>query len=84
MSSSTTATQPNGSDSIPAGSVKRAVQGRRAMAAAMFDRLAEGSRGEPGITRDTYGAGENFGHRVFAETAREAGLEIVQDAAANT
>lgn len=64
--------------------LKRAIAAQRDMALGLFDRLAEGSAGNPGIMRDTYGAGENFGHQVFAQAAHAAGLEIRQDAAVNT
>ncbi|MGH6781719.1 MAG: hydantoinase/carbamoylase family amidase, partial [Sphingomonadaceae bacterium] len=64
--------------------LKRAIAAQREMALGIFVRLAEGSAGNPGIMRDTYGAGENFGHEVFAQAARAAGLEIQHDAAANT
>ncbi|MBN8944829.1 MAG: Zn-dependent hydrolase [Rhizobiales bacterium] len=64
--------------------LKRAIAAQREMALALFARLAEGSAGNPGIIRDTYGTGENFGHEVFAQAARAAGLDIQRDAAANT
>lgn len=51
--------------------------------AALFDRLRDGSRDGDGITRDTYGAGENFAHRLIAERADAMGLEIRRDHAAN-
>lgn len=50
----------------------------------LFDRLAAGSRDEPGITRDPYGPGETFAHRVVVACAAELGLEVRTDAAANT
>jgi N-carbamoyl-L-amino-acid hydrolase len=67
-----------------ASALKQAVRAQRDAALGFFARLAEGSQGEPGITRDTYGAGENFGHAVFADTASAAGLDLQRDAAANT
>ena len=36
------------------------------------------------MTRDTYGAGENHGHDVVINFARQLGLEINRDVAANT
>lgn len=55
------------------------------MAASLFERLAECSRGnEPGITRATYGEGENLAHALVAEVAAEMGLELQRDFAANT
>ncbi|KRE06709.1 Zn-dependent hydrolase [Bosea sp. Root381] len=67
-----------------AEALKQAVRAQRDAALVFFARLAQGSQGHPGITRDTYGAGENFGHAVFADTAAAAGLELQRDAAANT
>lgn len=64
--------------------LKQAVRAQREAARALFARLAEGSQGNPGIMRDTYGAGENFGHAVFADAAAAAGLDLQRDAAANT
>lgn len=61
-----------------------AVAAQRAWVENLFDRLAAGSRDEPGITRDTYGAGENFGHRLLAEHGRARGLSVSHDFAANT
>ncbi|NUU04348.1 Zn-dependent hydrolase [Herbaspirillum robiniae] len=36
-----------------------------------------------GITRDTYGAGEQRAHELMAQTARRLGLEVATDAALN-
>jgi N-carbamoyl-L-amino-acid hydrolase len=69
---------------LAAEALKRAIAAQREMALALFARLDEGSRGDPGIMRDTYGDGENFGHAVFAKAAQDAGLELQRDAAANT
>lgn len=66
------------------GAIKVAVAAQRGMVEALFARLEEGSRGHPGIMRDTYGDGENFGHRVFVEQAEAMGLALKRDAAANT
>jgi len=64
--------------------IRAAVSAQRAVVEDFFARLAEGSRADSGITRDTYGAGENWGHRVLAEYAEKAGLALHRDAAANT
>ncbi|GGF71570.1 Zn-dependent hydrolase [Azorhizobium oxalatiphilum] len=61
-----------------------AVAAQRGWVAELFDRLAAGSQGTPGITRDTYGAGEDFGHRLLVEHGRERGLAIAHDIAANS
>ena len=61
-----------------------AVAAQRGLAERLFGTLAAGSQGHPGIMRDTYGAGEDFGHRVFAEAAAAAGLTVTTDASLNT
>jgi N-carbamoyl-L-amino-acid hydrolase len=60
------------------------VEQQRGLVEGLFDRLAEGSRDEPGITRAPYGPGETFAHGVMAACAADLGLEIHTDAAANT
>lgn len=67
-----------------AAAVREAISGQRDQVEDVFARLAAGSQGEPGITRDTYGEGENFAHRLLADQARACGLEITHDLAANT
>jgi N-carbamoyl-L-amino-acid hydrolase len=64
--------------------IRAAVAAQRGMVERLFATLAAGSQGHPGIMRDTYGAGENFGHRVMVEEASAAGLVVKTDAAANT
>src|SRR5258707_3459583 len=64
--------------------IKAAVASKRGMVETFFARLAEGSCANPGITRDTYGEGENWGHRVLLEHGECAGLQVRSDAAANT
>jgi N-carbamoyl-L-amino-acid hydrolase len=69
----------------PAGdAIRAAVAAQRGWVEDLFARLAAGSRGYPGIMRDTYGEGENFAHRLFAELARERALEVTRDFAANS
>ena len=51
--------------------------------AMLFDELRAGSRDREGITRDTYGAGEQFAHRLIAERAAAVGLQTRRDHAAN-
>jgi beta-ureidopropionase / N-carbamoyl-L-amino-acid hydrolase len=60
------------------------VAGQRRWVEALFERLAAGSRDAPGVTRDTYGPGEDFGHRLLVEHGEARGLEIAADLAANT
>ena len=64
--------------------IRASIGRQRRMAETFLARLAEKSRDEPGITRDTYGAGENWGHEVLAEYGRHAGFQVARDAAANT
>ena len=64
--------------------IKAAIAAQRATVEHLFDRLAQGSQGEPGIMRDTYGAGENFAHRLVAAHGADARLRVSHDAAANT
>lgn len=64
--------------------VASVVRAQRRFVETIFDTLAAGSLGAPGIMRDTYGPGENFAHRVFRETAEATGLHVRTDAAANT
>jgi len=49
----------------------------------LFSRLQRESFDGTGITRASYGAGEQFAHALVAETARGLGLEIARDAALN-
>lgn len=54
------------------------------LATRLFESLRNGSIDAPGITRDTYGAGENFAHGLMRDHALRLGLDIATDAAANT
>jgi beta-ureidopropionase / N-carbamoyl-L-amino-acid hydrolase len=64
-------------------SVAATVAAQAEMAAALFDRLREDGRDEPGITRDSYGAGERRAHATVAAAAERLGLEVIRDSAAN-
>ena len=64
--------------------VRHAVEGLRGWADELFGALEAGSRGDPGIMRDTYGPGENFAHALLADHAVRAGLDVRSDAAGNT
>jgi N-carbamoyl-L-amino-acid hydrolase len=64
--------------------VAKTVAAQRGWVETLFDRLAAGSLDAPGITRDTYGAGEDFGHRLLAEHGAARGLAVSHDFAANT
>ena len=62
-----------------------AVRAQKGEVAALFDALRAGSLDTTGagVTRDTYGPGEQFGYRVIAEQAVAMGLEQRYDHAAN-
>jgi N-carbamoyl-L-amino-acid hydrolase len=51
--------------------------------AALFDELRTQSFDGTGITRDTYGSGEQLAHRTIAARAEAMGLEVSRDHAAN-
>lgn len=57
------------------------------LAARLFARLRQDNDAlhgpDTGITRDTYGAGEERAHALMAQTARTLGLEVRTDAACN-
>lgn len=65
--------------------IRRAVVAQKAQVAKLFDELRAGSLDKSGlgVTRDTYGAGEQFGYRVIEAHARSLGLELQRDHAAN-
>ena len=65
-------------------SIADAVLKQQTLAASLFDALREGTKKGNGIFRDAYGEGENFAHRLMAKTARDLGLGVDHDAAANT
>lgn len=54
-----------------------------ALAERLFDRLRQMSFDGVGITRDTYGEGEQKAHDLVAEVAREKGFLVDRDAALN-
>ncbi|HVT30552.1 MAG TPA: hydantoinase/carbamoylase family amidase [Lacipirellulaceae bacterium] len=64
--------------------ISRVVHANARLAEEIFSTLEAGSRDEPGLTRDTYGAGENFAHGVLADYGKKLNLELKRDAAANT
>jgi N-carbamoyl-L-amino-acid hydrolase len=60
-----------------------AVMSQKPDVAALFDELRAGSRDGGGVTRDTYGPGEQFAHRLIGARAEAMGLETRRDHAAN-
>lgn len=76
----------NASDACPAGlptSFSDAWSHDLPIAAALFDGLAQDGADTPGITRDSYGDGEQRAHSRVAALARDWGLEVKTDAALN-
>lgn len=63
--------------------ILEAVRGQKAFVSALFDELRAGSIDGDGVTRDTFGAGEQFGYRVIEDRATAMGLEIERDHGAN-
>ena len=68
---------------MDSASIREAVAAQRELAGALFDKLREDGRDEPGVSRDPYGAGEQRAHATVAAAAQTLGLEIARDAAAN-
>ncbi|WP_192841349.1 hydantoinase/carbamoylase family amidase [Falsirhodobacter sp. alg1] len=65
--------------------IREAVQNEYAFATAYFDRLTAISTDPAGgITRDTYGPGEDAAHRIMADIAQECGFDLRVDIAGNT
>ena len=61
----------------------RHVDGSMALAQKLFDDLAERTADGGGVTRASYGEGEQLAHDMFAAMAREIGLEVSDDPAGN-
>lgn len=53
------------------------------LARRLFDRLAADTADPPGVTRDTYGAGENAAHDIVRAEAEAMGLDVRVDAVGN-
>lgn len=71
--------------SLSRADIRRAVLAQEKDVSALFDELRAGSLDPigPGVTRDTFGAGEQFGYRVIEAQAEALGLERRYDHAAN-
>ena len=63
--------------------IREAVMSQKPDVATLFDALWAGSRDGEGITRDTYGPGEQFAHQLIAAHAIAIGLETRRDHAGN-
>jgi N-carbamoyl-L-amino-acid hydrolase len=70
---------------VSSSDIRKAVLAQEREVSALFDELRAGSLDKtgPGVTRDTFGAGEQFGYRVIEERARGLRLEQRYDHAAN-
>lgn len=68
-----------------ASDVRRAVLDQKRDVSALFDELRAGSPDPagPGVTRDTFGKGEQFAYGVIERVATGMGLELQRDHAAN-
>ncbi len=69
---------------IAGKTIQAAVARQRQLAEALFGQLAQCSQGPRGITRDTYGAGENAAHEIFCAHGAALGLDLHRDFAANS
>jgi N-carbamoyl-L-amino-acid hydrolase len=63
--------------------IRAAIAASRSFAADLFDRLRRDGCDDPGVTRDTYGPGEQRAHATCAAEAAAMGLTIERDPAAN-
>src|SRR5262245_37202102 len=63
--------------------LRQAVIAQKGDVAALLEVLRAGSSIGEGVTRDTYGSGEQFAHGLIAQRAAVMGLEIHRDHAAN-
>ena len=66
-----------------ASQIADSVRAQKSYVAALFDELRAGSVDENGVTRDTFGPGEEFGYRVISEHAGASGFELESDHGAN-
>jgi N-carbamoyl-L-amino-acid hydrolase len=69
---------------IEVAAIAAAVAEQHGLAAELFDALARGSLDQPGVTRDSYGPGEQRAHATLSQAALRMGLHVEQDFAANT
>jgi N-carbamoyl-L-amino-acid hydrolase len=66
-----------------ADSIRTAVNASRDFAAGLFEQLRQDGTDTAGVTRDTYGPGEQRAHNTCAKVAATMGLTIERDVAAN-
>ncbi|MBN8874682.1 MAG: Zn-dependent hydrolase [Rhodospirillales bacterium] len=70
-------------NSTDPAAIRQAVEAQRGFVTRLFDQLRADGLDEPGVTRDTYGPGEQRGHATATAAAQQLGLAIGHDAAAN-
>lgn len=63
--------------------IRAAVAATRPFTSALFDQFRRDGLDEPGVSRDTYGPGEQRAHATAEAAAIDLGLVITRDAAAN-
>ena len=64
-------------------SIAASVRSQKAYVAQLFEELRAGSADVEGVTRDTFGPGEQFAYGVIEERAQALGLELERDHGAN-
>jgi beta-ureidopropionase / N-carbamoyl-L-amino-acid hydrolase len=67
----------------PPEQIGEKVRAQKKFVCDLFDDLREGSKDTEGVTRDTFGPGEQFGYRVIEECAQKMNLERSWDHGAN-
>ena len=60
------------------------VKARESLASNLFDKLRDGAHDGLGITRASYGDGEQFAHTLIGEHAESLGLQVECEAATST
>ncbi len=68
---------------LTASDIAAGVRSQRSYVDTLFEELRAGSADIEGVTRDTFGAGEQFAYGVIEARAHEAGLETEWDHGAN-
>src|SRR5262245_51502083 len=74
---------PSTPQRIPPGDLCGAIDGELPLAHALFEEVRAGTADILGVSREPYGAGEQFAIDVVARVARERGLEIGTDSFGN-
>lgn len=69
---------------LSAERIRSAVEAERTVAERFLSSLASETADTVGVTRDSYGDGENRAHEIFAHFAGELGLALRHDAALNS